>query len=327
MTLAPWLDINVKDYLAAMEGGANAGYQQGQLKNEQSRIAAQSQEAAGRNAVEYQDAVLRQQEQARQLQQQAQEAAAADSLQRDKLQAETEQAQQAQQAAKELKEAQMQQDALAQQQDMAFKQAQLAQTGDLSQERADMTAQRNQDLSNYQSSLNQNRSDYLDWREQQPGKTDPMVLKLQDELFKADSNINTWAGHPDQVESFTKQRDAIQAQLDKLQTPSANTSAADDLTPAPAPSLPSAPISTGVPPTDGLKPTLGDPSSPFQFSGGADSPAAADLKSPTGADPLLQDNTTSNPKGVKVKDKKTGKTFLYRGNPDDIPTDQYDILE
>jgi hypothetical protein len=130
-----------------------------------------------------------------------------------------------------------------------------------------------------------------------------MVLKLQDELFKADSNINTWAGHPDQVESFTKQRDAIQAQLDKLQTPSANTSAADDLTPAPA------------------------PSSPFQFSGGADSPAAADLKSPTGADPLLQDNTTSNPKGVKVKDKKTGKTFLYRGNPDDIPTDQYDILE
>ncbi len=31
--------------------------------------------------------------------------------------------------------------------------------------------------------------------------------------------------------------------------------------------------------------------------------------------------------GVKVKDKATGKTFIYRGNPQDIPTDKYSIMQ
>jgi len=33
------------------------------------------------------------------------------------------------------------------------------------------------------------------------------------------------------------------------------------------------------------------------------------------------------PKGVTVKDKATGKTFIYRGNPQDIPTDKYSIMQ
>jgi hypothetical protein len=31
--------------------------------------------------------------------------------------------------------------------------------------------------------------------------------------------------------------------------------------------------------------------------------------------------------GTKVRDRATGKTFIYRGDPTDIPTDQYDVLE
>lgn len=36
---------------------------------------------------------------------------------------------------------------------------------------------------------------------------------------------------------------------------------------------------------------------------------------------------TQKMKPVRVKDKTTGKTFIYKGNPADIPTNQYDILQ
>jgi hypothetical protein len=101
----------------------------------------------------------------------------------------------------------MQQDALMQQQDMEFKQAQLDQAGYLSQERLDMTGQRNSDLADYRSGLLKNRSDYLDWRESQPDKTTPgdFVTKTDKETgltFKIPAeNYKQYADDHDRWES------------------------------------------------------------------------------------------------------------------------------
>jgi len=153
LPLPPWLDISPATWQSAMSGGASAGAQKGNIANqavqnrlEQARIDAQSMEASGRNSTAWAEAVLRQQEAERELQQQAEESKASDSLQRDKLAVDVQQQNQAQDAAMQLKQAQMQQDALMQQQDMAFKQAQLEQAGNLGQQRIDTTQDRNQDL-------------------------------------------------------------------------------------------------------------------------------------------------------------------------------------
>lgn len=49
-------------------------------------------------------------------------------------------------------------------------------------------------------------------------------------------------------------------------------------------------------------------------------PAASLLAAPTNALPPA-------PSGIKIKEKKTGKTFMYAGDKNDVPVDDYDIVE
>ena len=283
LPLPPWLDISPATWQSAMSGGASAGAQKGNIANqavqnrlEQARIDAQSMEASGRNSTAWAEAVLRQQEAERELQQQAEESKASDSLQRDKLAVDVQQQNQAQDAAMQLKQAQMQQDALMQQQDMAFKQAQLEQAGNLGQQRIDTTQDRNQDLDANAQAAN-------DLKASAQGNASTPDDKIKLEQLRGLNHARDVALSKGGVETAAK----IDAQIQQLLNPPTPavqpTPAAYDLTPAPAPSLPS-----------GSQFTLGDPNSPWQFSGGADAttaptasvpdvqPAAASLRTPSG---------------------------------------------
>jgi hypothetical protein len=104
-----------------------------------------------------------------------------------------------------------------------------------------------------------------------------------------------------------------------------------DSTPAaaPAPAAPAAPVFRIASPM-GTSGFVGQ--NPRTESGFIGTPGGANLFRTTaqlnGQPAAAVDNVDApKPKGVTVKDKATGKTFIYRGNPQDIPTDKYSIMQ
>lgn len=55
-------------------------------------------------------------------------------------------------------------------------------------------------------------------------------------------------------------------------------------------------------------------------------PAAASVALPT-PQPTAQSTAQGQSPGVRIKNKQTGQTFTYGGNPADVPTNQFDLIQ